>query len=104
MVERYDPEWARAKKLCRLNQETIEMAKKLGFAPRNLITNRPGPNELWKAPVNDWVRALYEKKFGKRKVGSPVPELKTKTMPAAIDKPIPDETGGMPAADEEIPF
>ncbi len=91
MGNRYDPEWARAKKLCRLNQETIEMAKQLGFSPKTLIANQPGPNEPWKAPVKDWVRSLHEKKFEKREGGSPGPDLKTKTKPERMGSPVSDE-------------
>jgi hypothetical protein len=56
--------WPEAKKLCRLNQDDIEMAKRLGFRPDALIRNRPHPKQKWKLPVKYWVRALYEKRFG----------------------------------------
>ncbi len=60
-------DWAEAKRLCRLNEEVIQMAKELGLAPRSLIKNIPGRNQRWKAPVKDWIRALHAKKFGERK-------------------------------------
>ena len=42
------------------------MAKELGIAPKSLIKNIPHRNEAWKAPVKEWVRDLYRKKFGDR--------------------------------------
>lgn len=60
------PDWVRAKRLCRLNQEDIRMAKELGMAPRSLIKNRPTPQQQWKAPVKWWIRDLYAKKFPDR--------------------------------------
>ncbi|UOQ83468.1 hypothetical protein [Gracilibacillus salinarum] len=57
--------WKEAKKKCRLNQADIQMAKELGLNPKSLIRNIPGPKELWKAPVKDWISELYGKKFGK---------------------------------------
>jgi hypothetical protein len=58
----YDPDWARAKQLCRLNMEDIRMAKELGLNPRKLVKNRPNPHELWKAPIKDWIHELYRKR------------------------------------------
>src|SRR5438093_4010020 len=56
--------WPEAKKLCRLNQFDIVMAKRLGFGPDALIRARPDPKQKWKLPVNDWVRELYFKRYG----------------------------------------
>lgn len=67
----YDPEWAKAKRLCRLNQEEIRMAKELGIRPRSLMKNRPSKDQQWKAPVKVWIRDLYEKqqrKINERKL------------------------------------
>ena len=36
-----DAEWAEAKKKCRLNEETVRMAKEMGLNPRSLIKNIP---------------------------------------------------------------
>ena len=60
-------EWAEAKKRCRLSDEALQMAKELGFAPRGLIKNIPAKSERWKQPVEDWVRSLYQDRFGKRR-------------------------------------
>lgn len=59
-----DPEWAKAKKLCRLNAEDVRMAKALGFKPKSLMKNIPSGSQPWKAPVKAWIRDLHEKRFG----------------------------------------
>ena len=60
--QRHD--WPEAKKLCRLNQDDIAMAKKLGFNPDSLIRARPDPKQKWKLPVKHWIRELHLKRFG----------------------------------------
>jgi hypothetical protein len=62
-----DDAWKEAKRRCRLNEEDVRMAKELGFQPRSLIKNIPDPSQKWKAPVNEWIRSLYEEKFGSRR-------------------------------------
>ena len=52
-----DQLWQEAKKRCRLNEEDIALAKRLGLNPRSLIKNIPNKSEPWKTPVKDW---LYE--------------------------------------------
>lgn len=54
--------WAEAQRRCRLSDEALRMARELGLSPRSLIKNIPFPREQWKAPVEDWVRAIYEKR------------------------------------------
>jgi hypothetical protein len=65
--------WREAKRRCRLTDEEVRMAKQLGFQPKSLIQNIPSPSEQWKAPVNEWVRSLYEKKIESRKLGGTSP-------------------------------
>src|ERR1700734_616229 len=60
--QRHD--WPQAKKLCRLNQNDIAMAKSLGFWPDSLIRARPDPKQKWKLPVKYWIHELYFKRFG----------------------------------------
>lgn len=60
-------EWAEAKKKCRLNEETIRMAKEMGLNPRSLIKNIPGKSQQWKAPVHEWIREMYEERQEKSK-------------------------------------
>ena len=56
-----DAMWAEAKKKCRLNNEDIALAKRLGLNPRSLIKNIPSKSEPWKAPVKDWLHEIDEK-------------------------------------------
>jgi len=60
------PDWATAKTLCRLSAVEIQMAKELGMTPKSLTKNIPSPSQQWKASVKQWVRGLYEKKYGNR--------------------------------------
>lgn len=50
--------WDEAKKRCRLGDEEIRMAKEMGLNPRSLIKNIPNKNEMWKAPVKDWINRI----------------------------------------------
>ena len=61
---KHDSEWAEAKRRCRLSAEDVRKAKELGFKPRSLIKNIPAKSQPWKAPVRDWIRELYAKRFG----------------------------------------
>ena len=56
-----DKQWAKAKAKCRLNDDDIAIAKRLGLTPRSLIKNIPSKNELWKASVKDWLHELDDK-------------------------------------------
>lgn len=67
---KHDPKWAKAKKLCRLNQEDIRKAKELGLSPKSLTKNILGPNQQWKLPVKHWIAELYEKRFAAKATGS----------------------------------
>ncbi|MDO9534318.1 MAG: hypothetical protein Q7J85_03075 [Bacillota bacterium] len=57
-----DQLWAEAKKKCRLNEETIRMAKEMGLNPKSLIKNIPSQTQKWKAPVDVWIREMYQKR------------------------------------------
>lgn len=57
-----ESEWDKAKRKCRLNEETVKIAKEMGLNPRSLIKNIPSKNEQWKAPVSEWIRDMYEKR------------------------------------------
>lgn len=59
-----DKLWIEAKKKCRLNEQDIKMAKKLGLNPKSLIKNIPSKNEKWKAPVKVWIKEMYNERFG----------------------------------------
>ena len=60
---KHDPQWVKAKKLCRLNQDDICKAKELGLNPKSLIKNIPSPQQQWKLSVKHWIGELYEKRF-----------------------------------------
>lgn len=64
--------WAEAQRRCRLSDEAVRMAKELGLSPRSLIKNIPSPKQQWKAPVEDWVRQIYEKRRGAASRRGPV--------------------------------
>lgn len=66
MKAQHAAEWAEARKRCRLSDEAVQMARELGMSPRGLIKNIPEQSEPWKAPVENWVRELYRKRFGNR--------------------------------------
>ena len=57
-----DEQWAECKRKCRLNDEDIARAKRLGLNPRSLIKNIPNKSEAWKAPVKDWLREIEAKR------------------------------------------
>lgn len=54
--------WQEAKKKCRLNNDDIELAKRLGLNPRSLIKNIPSKSEPWKAPVKIWLHEIDAKR------------------------------------------
>ncbi|PNS35733.1 hypothetical protein [Mesotoga sp. B105.6.4] len=56
-----EEEWKEVKKRCRVGDETIRMAKELGISPKTMIKNIPNKAEKWKAPVDVWIRDMYEK-------------------------------------------
>ena len=92
------------------------MAKELGIGPRSLIKNIPSPSQRWKAPVRDWVRELYGRKFPGRTPGragaaphapvagptpAPVdPAPATCATPAPTSR-VPDLYPGEPSEDSE---
>ena len=54
--------WAEVKKKCRLNNDDIALAKRLGLNPQSLIKNIPSKSEPWKAPVKDWLHEIDAKR------------------------------------------
>ena len=66
MSRKHNSTWEEAQRRCGLSNDEIRMAKELGFQPHSLIKNIPSPSQRWKAPVKQWVRGLYEDKFGSR--------------------------------------
>ena len=66
-----------------MNQNDIEMARRLGFQPRSLIKSRPQPKDRWKLPVKYWIQELHFKRFG-HVIGEKPVEVK----PAPPDRPL----------------
>jgi hypothetical protein len=75
---KHDPQWAKAKNVCRLNMEDIRMAKALGMSPKSLMKNNPSPTQRWKLPVRYWIRELYEKRF-RRKIEPALTSLRPRS-------------------------
>ena len=61
--------WAECKRKCRLNQDDIARAKRLGLNPRSLIKNIPNKSEPWKASIKDWLIEIEEKRNKKSNKG-----------------------------------
>lgn len=57
--------WAEVKKRYRLSNETIQMAKKLGLNPKKLGGIANHHQEPWKQPLPDFIKSLYQQRFGK---------------------------------------
>jgi hypothetical protein len=38
---KHDPQWAKAKQVCRLKMEEIQVAKELGLSPKTLMKTSP---------------------------------------------------------------
>ena len=64
--DKKDERWREAKVRCRLSDEAVKMAKEMGLNPLSLIKNIPSKSQQWKAPVEEWVREMYEKRNAKK--------------------------------------
>lgn len=84
-------EWKEAGRRCRLSAEALQMAIQLGLNPRSLIKNIPSPKQQWKAPVEDWVREMFAKRFGDRK-----PEARLPEGLRSSGGPLPEHADGKP--------
>ena len=58
--------WIEARKKYRLSHGQIQMARELGLNPKKFGSMANHKQELWKAPIPDYIEHLYEKRFGKR--------------------------------------
>jgi hypothetical protein len=98
--------WPEAKKLCRLNQFDIEMAKRLGFGPGALMHAVPSPKQKWKLPVKYWIHELHYKRFGhvlgeKQLDRSPEPALELDDNEYKDFEPLFEPPFGF---DDDVPF
>lgn len=57
-----EQQWQEAKRRCRLSDEDIQLARRLGLNPRSLIKNIPSKFEPWKAPVSEWLHEIDAKR------------------------------------------
>ena len=76
--------WDEAKKKCRIGDEEIRMAKEMGLNPKSLIKNIPNKNEMWKAPVKDWIHDMYEKRERRKqklRTGMSLPSNMVRRLP-----------------------
>lgn len=92
-------EWTEAQRRCPLTEEAVAMAKELGLSPRALLKNIPNRSQQWKAPVEDWVRGLFAKRFGERRPERPVPAPERQVF---APEPPPDAVNKLEVAREEI--
>ena len=56
--------WRNARKICRLSNRQVEMARALGMNPKKLPGLRPSPQQRWKLPVGAFIEELHRKRFG----------------------------------------
>lgn len=77
-INKKDAEWEEVKKKCKLNAETLNMAKEMDLNPRSLIKNIPNKNEQWKASVSVWIQDVYEERQVKANRKKALKELKEK--------------------------
>ena len=105
---KWDARWAEAKRKCRLNAETVRMAKELGMNPRKLIKNIPSKAQPWKAPVQVWVRDMYARsqaKAARKRAKREMAQADNKNVgiadgSATVEKPHPVDPPDL----DEIPF
>jgi hypothetical protein len=56
--------WIEAKRKYHLSATTIQMAKELRLNPNKFGSIANHKQEIWQAPLADFIRTLYEKSFG----------------------------------------
>jgi hypothetical protein len=79
-----------AKRVCRLDVETVRMAKELGLSPRVLMKNVASKSQPWKAPVHVWVRDMYaarQAKIARKRAGQCYPSVGTEEHGAEAGPP-----------------
>jgi len=64
-VDKKLAQWKDAQRRCKLSDEAVKMAKEIGLNPLSLMKNIPNKSEQWKAPVEEWIRDMYEKRHSK---------------------------------------
>lgn len=59
--------WIRARQRHHLSHTHVQMAQELGMNPEKLGKIDNHGQELWKAPLPEFIEHLYEKRFGKER-------------------------------------
>jgi len=79
------------------------MAVELGLNPRSLMKNIPSPKQQWKAPVEEWVRDIYQRRHStKPRAGQATSRPDDDDGPSARGHPRASGAGGpMPQTDGE---
>jgi len=80
-----DDEWEEVKKKCKLNAETLQMAREMGLNPRSLIKNIPNESQQWKAPVSVWIQDMHEKRLAKANKKKTLKEQKLKDAMGVLE-------------------
>jgi hypothetical protein len=60
-------DWTDARKRHRLSHAQVQMARELGLNPRKLGKIDNHKQELWKAPLPEYIERLYFKRFAKER-------------------------------------
>lgn len=58
-------EWIEAKRIFKLSDKHIQMARDLGLNPRKLGSLDNNKQQPWKAPLKDFIERIYFKNFKK---------------------------------------
>jgi hypothetical protein len=58
-----DQQWAEAQRRYRLSQGHVRMGRELGLNPSKLGRLANHWQELWKAPLTDFIEHIYQKRF-----------------------------------------
>ena len=64
MSSKNEQVWTDAKKRYRLSNEIIQIAKNLGLNPKKIGGLANHKQEQWKQPLSEFIRSLYEERFG----------------------------------------
>lgn len=62
--------WQAVKKRHRLSEEVVKMAQKLGMNPKKIGGLDNHRQEPWKLSLSEFIKELYEKRFGSKMLGS----------------------------------
>ncbi len=64
-IDRKLQEWTEARKRHHLSHAHVQMARELGMNPKKLGSLDNHRQQPWKAPLPEFIEALYQKNFGR---------------------------------------